>query len=48
MAKICFHTIAYPFYLPKLYALSIYSQLVFEYHCYVFLDFNLKNEIIKM
>lgn len=48
IAKICFHSIVYPFHLPKSCTLYICSQLVFEYHCYVFLDFNLKNEIIKM
>lgn len=48
IAKICFHSIVYPFHLPKSCTLSICPQLPFEYHCYVFPNFNLKNEIIKM
>ena len=48
IAKICFHTIVYPFHLPKSCTLSICSQLAFEYRCYAFSNFNLRNEIIKM
>ena len=48
IAKICFHTIVYPFHLPKSRTLSICSQLAFEYRCYVFSNFNLRNEIIRM
>lgn len=48
IAKICFRTIVYPFHLPKSRTLSICSQLAFEYHCYAFSNFNLRNEIIKM
>lgn len=48
IAKICFHAIVYPFHLPKSCTLSICSQLAFEYHCYAFSNFNLRNEIIKM
>lgn len=48
IAKICFHVIVYPFHLPKSYTLSICSQLAFEYRCYAFSNFNLRNEIIKM
>nr|DAS90935.1 MAG TPA: hypothetical protein [Microviridae sp.] len=46
--KICFLSIVYLFHLPKSYTLSICSQLVFEYHYYVFSNFNLRNEIIRM
>ena len=48
IAKICFHSIVYPFHLPKSRTLSICSQLAFEYRCYVFSNFNLRNEIIRM
>lgn len=48
IVKICFHPIVYPFHRPKSYTLSICFQLAFEYHCYVFSNFNLRNEIIKM
>lgn len=48
IAKICFHSIVYPFHLPKSRTLSICSQLAFEYRCYVFPNFNLRNEIIRM
>lgn len=44
IAKICFHAIVYPFHLPKSRTLSICSQLAFEYRCYVFSNFNLRNE----